>query len=179
MAKSKKKPSTTQLLTVPRGPVDLASYDTRAKPGFSGNKKQGTAALAAMGGELSDLQERLFAEGLSGGQRRVLLVLHGMDTSGKGGIIRHTLGPGDPHGVHVKSFKAPTPAELRHEFLWRVERELPKPGIIGVFDRSHYEDVLIARVRRLVDRRELTGRYRVINELERRLVDEGTIVVKC
>jgi PPK2 family polyphosphate:nucleotide phosphotransferase len=179
MAKSKKKPSTTQLLTLPPGPVDLTSYDTRAKPGFSGSKKQGTAALAAMGGELSDLQERLFAEGLSGGHRRVLLVLQGMDTSGKGGIIRHTLGLVDPQGLHVKSFKAPTRAELRHEFLWRVERELPKPGIIGVFDRSHYEDVLIARVHQLVGRRELTSRYKTINMFEKRLVDEGTVVVKC
>src|SRR3954463_12986575 len=179
MAKSKQKPSTTQLLTVPPGPVDLASYDTRAKPGFSGNKKQGTAALAAMGGELSDLQERLFAEGVSGGHRRVLLVLQGMDTSGKGGIIRHALGLVDPQGLRIKSFKAPTRAELRHEFLWRVERELPRPGLIGVFDRSHYEDVLIARVHQLVGRRELTSRYKAINLFEKRLVDEGTVVVKC
>jgi len=179
MAKSKQKPSTTQLLTVPPGPVDLTSYDTRAKPGFSGNKKQGTAALAAMGRELSDLQERLFAEGVSGGTRRVLLVLQGMDTSGKGGIIRHALGLVDPQGLRIKSFKAPSRAELRHEFLWRVERELPPPGIIGVFDRSHYEDVLIARVHQLVGRRELTSRYKTINMFEKRLVDEGTVVVKC
>jgi PPK2 family polyphosphate:nucleotide phosphotransferase len=179
MAKSKSKPSTTQLLTVPRGPVDLASYDTRATPGFTGNKKKGTAALAALGPELSDLQERLFAEGLSGGTRRLLLVMQGMDTSGKGGIIRHAFGLVDPQGLHIKSFKAPTRAELRHDFLWRVERELPKPGLIGVFDRSHYEDVLIARVRELVGRRELSSRYEAINEFEKRLVDEGTVVVKC
>ena len=179
MAKPKKDPSTTQLLTVPPGPVDLSSYDTRATPGFSGNKKKGAAALAAMGAELSDLQERLFAEGISGGTRRVLLVMQGMDTSGKGGTIRHSLGLVDPQGLHIKSFKAPTKAELRHDFLWRVQRELPKPGLIGVFDRSHYEDVLIARVRKLVSRRELTSRYRAINEFERRLVAGGTVVVKC
>jgi len=179
MAKPKKDPSTTQLLAVPPGPVDLTSYDTRAKPGFPGGKKKGAATLLAMGDELSGLQERLFAEGISGGRRRVLLVLQGMDTSGKGGIIRHALGLVDPQGLHIKSFKAPTAAELRHDFLWRIKRELPKPGLIGVFDRSHYEDVLIARVRNLVPRRDLTSRYRAINEFEKRLVDDGTVVVKC
>jgi PPK2 family polyphosphate:nucleotide phosphotransferase len=179
VAKQQTPPSTTEALGVPRGPVDLASYDTRAKPGFDGNKKKGKGALFALGDELSDLQERLFAEGVSGGRRRVLLVLQGMDTSGKGGIVRHSLALVDPQGLHITSFKAPTKAELRHGFLWRVERELPRPGIIGVFDRSHYEDVLIARVRGLVPRAEITRRYREINDVERRLVDEGTVVVKC
>jgi PPK2 family polyphosphate:nucleotide phosphotransferase len=180
MAKSEKKePSTTGALRVPRGPVELAAYDTEATPGFPGGKKKGKAALYALGDELSDLQERLFAEGLTGGRRRVLLVLQGMDTSGKGGIVRHSLALVDPQGLHIKSFKAPTRAELRHDFLWRVQRELPGPGIIGVFDRSHYEDVLIARVRRLVPRAEITKRYKAINDFERRLVDDGTVVVKC
>jgi PPK2 family polyphosphate:nucleotide phosphotransferase len=180
MAKSKKKqPSTITTLTVPRGPVDLTSYDARAKPTFPGNKEQGKAALQAMGSELSDLQERLFAEGLHGGTRRVLLVLQGMDTSGKGGTVRHVLGLVDPQGLHLKAFKAPTRTELRHEFLWRVERELPAAGMIGVFDRSHYEDVLVGRVRKMVARREITSRYKAINDFERRLVDEGTVVVKC
>jgi PPK2 family polyphosphate:nucleotide phosphotransferase len=178
MAKTKQ-PSTTETLTVPPGPVDLASYDSAATPGFPGGKKKGKAALFALGGKLSDLQERLFAEGLSGGTRRVLLVLQGMDTSGKGGIVRHSLALVDPQGLHIKSFKAPTRAELRHDFLWRIERELPKPGLIGVFDRSHYEDVLIARARQLVPRAEINRRYQAINELEKRLVDEGTVVVKC
>jgi PPK2 family polyphosphate:nucleotide phosphotransferase len=174
-----KQPSTTEALRVPRGPVDLTAYDTRATPGFSGKKQKGKAALYAMGEGLSDLQERLFAEGRSGGRRRVLLVLQGMDTSGKGGIVRHSLALVDPQGLHIKSFKAPTRAELRHEFLWRVERELPEPGIIGVFDRSHYEDVLITRVRGLVPRAEITKRYRAINAFEKRLTEDGTVVVKC
>jgi PPK2 family polyphosphate:nucleotide phosphotransferase len=178
MAKTKQ-PSTTETLTVPPGPVDLASYDSGATPGFPGGKKKGKAALFALGEKLSDLQERLFAEGLSGGNRRVLLVLQGMDTSGKGGIVRHSLALVDPQGLHIKSFKAPTRAERRHDFLWRIERELPKPGLIGVFDRSHYEDVLIARARRLVPRAEINRRYQAINDLEKRLVDEGTVVVKC
>ena len=180
MAKSRnKQPSTTEALTVPRGPVDLSTYDPRGKPGFDGSKKKGKGALYALGEELSDLQERLYAEGVSGGNRRVLLVLQGMDTSGKGGILRHALGLVDPQGLHIKAFKAPTAAELRHDFLWRVEREVPRPGIIGVFDRSHYEDVLIARVRKLVPRREIAARYRQINAFEKRLVDEGTVVLKC
>ena len=166
-------------LRLPRGPVDLASYDPGGKPGFRGTKKDGEARLAALAPELADLQERLYAEGTTGSSRRVLVVLQGMDTSGKGGIVRHTLGLVDPQGVHIKSFKKPTRAELRHPFLWRIERELPRPGLIGVFDRSHYEDVLVVRVHDLVPRREVTGRYRTINDFEKRLVDEGTVVVKC
>jgi PPK2 family polyphosphate:nucleotide phosphotransferase len=171
--------STLDALRVPPGPVDLASYDTRATPCFDGGKKKGKAALHALGDELSDLQERLFAEGRSGGRRRILLVLQGMDTSGKGGIVRHSLALVDPQGLHTTSFKAPTEEELRHDFLWRVDKQLPGPGIIGVFDRSHYEDVLIARVRSLVPPEEVEARYGQINDFERRLVDEGTVVVKC
>jgi PPK2 family polyphosphate:nucleotide phosphotransferase len=182
VAKSKNKKKQASLgerLLIPQGPVDLASYDTRAKPGFAGKKKQGKAALYAMGDELSDLQERLFAEGMTGGHRSVLLVLQGMDTSGKGGIVRHSVALVDPQGLHIKSFKAPTRAEKRHDFLWRVERELPKPGIIGVFDRSHYEDVLIAKVRELASAEEIERRFDAINEFEKRLADEGTVIVKC
>jgi PPK2 family polyphosphate:nucleotide phosphotransferase len=181
MAKSKKKKhrALVETLTVPRGPVDLASYDARATPGFAGGKKKGKAALEALGRPLSDLQERLFAEGLSGGNRAVLLVLQGMDTSGKGGVLRHAVGLVDPQGLHIKSFKRPTRAELRHEFLWRIERELPGPGMIGVFDRSHYEDVLVPRVHGELPRTEITARYKAINDFEKRLVDGGTVVVKC
>jgi PPK2 family polyphosphate:nucleotide phosphotransferase len=178
-SRKSQQPSTREALRVPPGPVDLSTYDTRATPGFDGGKKKGKAALFALGDELSDLQERLFAEGMSGGRRRVLLVLQGMDTSGKGGIVRHSLALVDPQGLHTKSFKAPTAAELRHDFLWRVERELPRPGIIGVFDRSHYEDVLIARVRSLVPPQEVEARYGQINDFERRLTEAGTVVVKC
>ena len=172
-------PSFTERLTVPRGPVDLASYDPHGKPGFDRPKREGKAALYAMGDELADLQERLFAEGRTGGTRNILLVLQGMDTSGKGGVIRHAVGLVDPQGVRITSFKAPTDEERTHDFLWRVERRLPDPGIIGVFDRSHYEDVLIARVRALAPPEEIERRYDAINEFEKRLVDNGTTVVKC
>jgi PPK2 family polyphosphate:nucleotide phosphotransferase len=178
MAKSTRL-TVTQALTVPQELVDLAAYDTRATPGFDGDKADGKQALAGMAESLSDLQERLFAEGRSGGERSVLLVLQGMDTSGKGGVMRHAVGLFDPQGVHIKSFKAPTDEEREHDFLWRVGRETPAPGMIGIFDRSHYEDVLIGRVRKLVSEAEIEARYDAINAFEQRLVDAGTTVVKC
>lgn len=161
------------------GPVDLAGIDTDSAPGYDGDKASGTADLAAMGDELADLQERLFAEGKADGTRSVLLVLQGMDTSGKGGTLRHTVGLVDPQGVRITSFKAPTEEERSHDFLWRIEKALPGPGMLGVFDRSHYEDVLIARVRELALPDEIRRRYAAINEFEQRLVDGGTTVVKC
>jgi PPK2 family polyphosphate:nucleotide phosphotransferase len=164
---------------LPPGPVDLTAIDTRATPGFKGGKREGKAALFALGDDLSDLQERLFAEGRSGSTRRLLLVLQGMDTSGKGGVLRHTVGLVDPQGVHITSFKAPTEEERAHDFLWRIRRALPEAGYIGVFDRSHYEDVLIARVRELADPDEIERRYDAINDFERELVDGGTTIVKC
>jgi PPK2 family polyphosphate:nucleotide phosphotransferase len=171
--------SIIEALTVPRGPVELSSYDARATPLFQGLKKEGKGALAAMGAELSDLQERLFAEGRSGGTRSVLFVLQGMDTSGKGGLSRHAFALVDPQGVHITSFKAPSKAELRHDFLWRIQKEAPRAGFIGVFDRSHYEDVLIAKVRGLAEPEEIERRYDAINSFEGRLVAAGTVVVKC
>jgi PPK2 family polyphosphate:nucleotide phosphotransferase len=166
-------------LRVPPGPVDLTTYDADGKPGFEGDKADGKAALSALAGPLADLQERLFAHGRAGGNRRILLVLQGMDTSGKGGVMRHAVGLFDPQGVHIKAFKAPTEEERSHDFLWRVERELPDAGMIGIFDRSHYEDVLVARVRGLADATEIERRYDAINTFERLLVDGGTTVVKC
>lgn len=167
------------LLRLQPGPVDLAAIATDATPGFTGGKSAGRAELLTIGEELADLQERLWAEGRVGGSpRRVLLVLQGMDTSGKGGTLRRTVGLVDPQGVRITSFKAPTADELAHDFLWRIERALPEPGYLGVFDRSHYEDVLIARVRSLVPPEEIERRYDAIVDFERRLVAEGTTVVK-
>lgn len=161
------------------GPVDLAAIATDATPGFDGDKAAGLAALAALGAELAELQERLWAEGRSGARRRILLVLQGMDTSGKGGTLRHTVGLMDPQGVRITSFKAPTEEERAHDFLWRIERALPDAGYVGVFDRSHYEDVLIARVRGFAPPEEIERRYGAIVDFERRLVDTGTTIVKC
>jgi len=156
----------------------LADVDPDATPGFDGNKKDGEKALAAGEPELDGLQELLFAN-TEHDPRSVLLVLQAMDTAGKGGIVRHVVGSVDPQGVDLHSFKAPTKEELSHDFLWRVERELPGPGRIGVFDRSHYEDVLIGRVRQLADAAEIERRYGAIVDFENRLAASGTVIVKC
>lgn len=168
-----------ELLRVPAGEVDLTTYDTRGTAGFSGSKDDGKAALEDLGAEVSDWQERLFAEGRTGGQRSILLVLQGMDTSGKGGVIRHGAGLMDPQGLKITSFKAPTPAEKRRGFLWRIRQAVPGAGMVGIFDRSHYEDVLIARVRELVTPNVWTRRYEQINEFEAELAASGVTIVKC
>ncbi|MFZ2015873.1 MAG: PPK2 family polyphosphate kinase [Nocardioides sp.] len=161
------------------GAVDLSAIPTDASPGFDGGKTKGKAALFALGNELSDLQERLWAEKTTGSPRRVLLVLQGMDTSGKGGVLRHTVGLVDPQGVKITSFKAPTDEERRHHFLWRIRNALPHPGYLGVFDRSHYEDVLIVRVHDQVDLRTVESRYDQINAFEAELAAQGVVIVKC
>jgi PPK2 family polyphosphate:nucleotide phosphotransferase len=171
--------SLTDQLRLPSGPVTLADLDTSARPGFTGSKRDGGKALRDLGPELADLQERMFADAYTGGSRRVLLVLQGMDTSGKGGVIDHTLGLLSPNGFRLTSFKKPTPEELEHDFLWRIEREVPDAGMVGVFDRSHYEDVLVVRVHELADPDEIERRYSAINKWEKRLVDAGTVVLKC
>jgi PPK2 family polyphosphate:nucleotide phosphotransferase len=168
----------SDLLRVPAGPVDLSALDTRATPGFDGDKAAGKAELDALGPRLSDLQERLHAEGVSGGRRSLLLVLQGMDTAGKGGVVRHVIGQVDPQGCEIASFKAPTKEELTHDFLWRIRKRLPGPGKLGVFDRSHYEDVLVVRVHGLVPRSTWSRRYGAINRFEARLVTDQIRVVK-
>ncbi len=179
MAKSPKPAArVSDLLRVPAGPVDLSALDTRATPGFDGGKAAGKAALAALGPRLSDLQERLHAEGVSGGRRSLLLILQGMDTSGKGGVVRHVIGQVDPQGCEIASFKAPTREELAHDFLWRIRRRLPGPGRLGVLDRSHYEDVLVVRVHDLVPRSTWSRRYASINRFEAQLVERDIRVVK-
>lgn len=169
-------------LRLPIGPVDLAAWDTRATPGFPGRgKADARAATAAVEPELSELQEQLYACGRAGvdGVPSVLLVLQGMDTSGKGGVIRHAIGLVDPQGVKIKAFRAPTAEERRHPFLWRITRELPPPGLIGIFDRSHYEDVLVVRVNELVAKSVWSARYRSINNWEAKLAAKGTVLIKC
>lgn len=161
----------------PRTP--LADLDPRATIGFDGDKAAGKEALAAVGAELSELQERLHADGVRGGRRSVLVVLQGMDTSGKGGTIRKVAGTVDPLGVRIAAFGRPTPEELEHDFLWRIERRMPAPGQLVFFDRSHYEDVLAARVRGLAQDDEIDRRYDAINDFERAYVEEGGVIVKC
>lgn len=159
--------------------LDLAGVDTSATPGFVGGKEAGEIALADGAEELADLQEQLFAASRTGGDTRsVLLVLQAMDTAGKGGIVKHVIGSVDPQGVAFASFKAPTEEEKAHDFLWRIRPRVPGPGMIGVFDRSHYEDVLIHRVRGFSTPEVIEQRYPQIVDFELELVAAGTTIVK-
>lgn len=159
--------------------LDLAGVDTSATPGFVGGKEAGEIALADGAEELADLQEQLFAASRTGGDTRsVLLVLQAMDTAGKGGIVKHVIGSVDPQGVAFASFKAPTDEEKAHDFLWRIRPRVPGPGMIGVFDRSHYEDVLIHRVRGFSTPEVIEQRYPQIVDFELELVAAGTTIVK-
>ncbi|MGF9646827.1 PPK2 family polyphosphate kinase [Pseudarthrobacter oxydans] len=156
----------------------LASVDPDSTPGYSGSKVDGKALLADLDDELGELQEKLFAESRFGGRKRILLILQAMDTAGKGGIVNHVMAAMDPQGVQFKAFKAPTDEEKSYDFLWRIEKEVPAAGMVGVFDRSHYEDVLIHRVHGWTSPDEIKRRYGAINEFEARLRDSGTKVVK-
>jgi PPK2 family polyphosphate:nucleotide phosphotransferase len=178
VAKRAKTSTLAQQLRLPAGPVDLASTDPRATPGFNGDKAAGKTALAELDATVSELQELLYAHGRTGGQRRLLLVVQGMDTAGKGGVLRHAVGLLDPQGVRIEAFKAPTAEERKRGFLWRIRNALPTPGEVGVFDRSHYEDVLVARVNKLARPDVIERRYDAINKFEQELVDSGCVVIK-
>lgn len=167
-----------ELILMP-GEVDLSRYATDSTPAIKGGRTDAEAALADLGPGLLELQSRLFALGRSGVHRQLLLVLQGMDTAGKGGVLVKTVGLMDPQGLKITSFQAPTADELAHDFLWRVEKVVPKAGYVGVFDRSHYEDVLIGRVRQIAPAEEIERRYAAINDFERRLADAGTVILKC
>jgi PPK2 family polyphosphate:nucleotide phosphotransferase len=157
----------------------LSDVDTRSTPGYSGAKADGKRDLQTGLDELNQLQERLFAESRVGVTKdSVLLILQAMDSAGKGGIVRHVVGGVDPQGTALTAFKAPTDEELEHDFLWRVAKRLPEPGFIGVFDRSHYEDVLIGRVRSLASADEIERRYDAINEFEAEVAASGTRIIK-
>ncbi|MBH0025040.1 polyphosphate kinase 2 family protein [Salinibacterium sp. SWN248] len=165
-------------LTPVTADFELASIDPSSTPEFDGNKKDAEKALKKNGERLAALQERLFAESKFDGKRRVLLVLQAMDTAGKGGILRHVIGGVDPQGVQIHAFKAPTVEEKSHDFLWRIRKELPGAGFIGVFDRSHYEDVLIHRVRGFSTPETVEERYGIIQEFENELIAQGTTIIK-
>jgi PPK2 family polyphosphate:nucleotide phosphotransferase len=158
--------------------LDLAALDRSATPGWEGGKDEARAFMAERGRLLSELQERLFAHGRTGGDRSVLLIVQGLDTAGKGGIVRHVVGMVDPQGVALRAFGVPTAEERRHHYLWRVRRALPRPGLIGVFDRSHYEDVLVTRVDGLLEEDAVPRRFAEINRFERQVAASGTTIVK-
>jgi PPK2 family polyphosphate:nucleotide phosphotransferase len=167
------------------GPVDLSQIDPRSTPGLPGGNVVGKDAkawarehVAQVGAHLAELQERLFASARAGSAHRLLLLLQAMDAGGKDGTIEHVAGTMNPLGLRIVSFGKPTPEELRHHFLWRIRRALPGPGLIGVFNRSHYEDVLVARVHDLVPPEAWGKRYAEINRFEARLVGTGLTVLK-
>lgn len=152
--------------------VDLHDWPTDDDGGWDrGEARDRTGHL---NGELESLQELLFAEGL----HKVLVVIQATDTGGKDGTIRHVFDGVNPQGVKVASFTKPTPRELAHDYLWRVHAHTPGAGEITIFNRSHYEDVLVVRVRDLVPQSRWRRRYAHINDFERMLVDEGTTIVK-
>ena len=142
------------------------------------DKARGRKQTAASAGELAELQERLFACGKLGDRRRVLLLLQARDAGGKDGTVKHVVGLVNPAGVRITSFGPPTEQELAHDFLWRVERALPTAGQIGVFNRSHYEDVLVARVHQLVPAEVWQARYGQISAWEQALAADGCTLVK-
>jgi len=159
---------------VPGEKVDLNKWDPNDKSIFPMGKKVGKEHLHQLNSELETLQELLYAEG----KHKVLIVLQAMDTGGKDGTIRHVFEGVNPQGVKVASFKAPTREELAHDYLWRVHKHTPGKGEIVIFNRSHYEDVLVVRVHDLVPKGVWSRRYEHISSFEKTLVDEGTTILK-
>jgi PPK2 family polyphosphate:nucleotide phosphotransferase len=155
-----------------RGRSNVAAIDPSETHGVK--RHQADELTLADDEHIMSLQDCLHAEA----KRSVLIVLQGMDTSGKDGTIRHALRGLNPQGVRIVSFKEPTPNERRHDFLWRVRRQLPRPGEIVIFNRSHYEDVLIAKVRKLASPDVIEERYGLINRFEADIVKQGTVIVK-
>lgn len=154
--------------------IRLADIDTRWTPGFDGDKDDSLAELERLQGRLAELQDVLYAQN----QHRVLVVLQAMDSGGKDGTIRHVFRDVDPIGVKMASFKKPTEAELAHDYLWRVHPHVPGNGEMVVFNRSHYEDVLVVRVHEWVSEKQIAKRFGHIRDFERLLTDEGTTIVK-
>ena len=164
--------STQRLMLPPGSPIHLTAFDPEYSAGIE--KQTGEPRIRASTKRLTELQERLYAEG----KRSVLIVLQAMDAGGKDGAIKQVMGPLNSQSCYVASFKKPTNRELAHDFLWRVHQRVPAKGEIGIFNRSHYEDVLVAKVHKLVDDETITRRYAHINSFEHLLSDGGTRVLK-
>ena len=176
-----------QALRVVPGETQLADIDPRSTPGLPGRRTTGSDPKAwareqveTIGAELFTEQEKLFADAKvdEAGGRSLLLVLQARDCGGKDGTIKRVAGAMNPLGLRIVGFGAPTAEERRHDFLWRIRKALPPRGYVGVFNRSHYEDVLVVRVNELAPESAWRPRYRKINDFERKLVAEGTVVVK-
>src|SRR2546423_3073528 len=169
-----------RLRIAPGTAVDLGAIDPASTPGApaKADKKWAAAQLTDIGAALGRYQEMLYAAKAAGSRQRLLLVLQAMDCGGKDGTVRKVAGAMNPQGLHIVAFGKPTEEERRHDFLWRIRRALPAPGFVGVFNRSHYEDVLVVRVHQVVPREEWEGRYDQINAFERELVEDGVTLVK-
>lgn len=165
------------LLQVTPG-FQLRGVNPDSTPGTRSDKARGLAQVDYVTRQMRHLQERLYARSWTGSPDRVLVILQAMDAAGKGGLVNHVFGSLKPYGLELTAFKAPTPEERAHDFLWRVEPHVPAPGSIGLFDRSHYEDVLVQRVHRLAPPEEIERRYGAINDFERRITDDGVRIVK-
>ncbi len=163
-----------QYLVKPESKVTLSEWDPNDTGKFKGGKKKGLAQLEKLNDKLEALQELLFAEH----KHKVLIVLQAMDTGGKDGVIRRVFDGVNPSGVRVVSFKAPTPEELAHDFLWRIRKGVPNIGEMVIFNRSQYEDVLVVRVHNLVPPEVWGARFEQINEFERELAENGTTILK-
>jgi PPK2 family polyphosphate:nucleotide phosphotransferase len=161
------------------GAVALDGIDPGATPGIQGRKAADRLLDRHLGAALKTLQGRLFAQGRSGGNVRALLVLQGMDASGKSGLIKQIVRRSNPLGIKIVSFGPPTAEERSHDFLWRVRRRLPGDGELGIFDRSHYEDVVAVLARGRIDEDDAERRRATINAFEQELRASGTTVVKC
>ncbi|MDT7765335.1 MAG: hypothetical protein QOC63_4755 [Mycobacterium sp.] len=157
----------------------VANLDTNATPGFKGKKSDAAQLQPERNERFAQLQEMLYANSRAADDNRsLLLVLQGMDTAGKGGIVKHVVGAANPQGIRYTAFGVPTEEERQHNYLWRIRRALPPAGHIGVFDRSHYEDVLVVRVHNIVPPEVWGRRYDEINRFEQKLVDEGMTIIK-
>jgi PPK2 family polyphosphate:nucleotide phosphotransferase len=153
----------------------LKSIKADDKSERSGDKAKDTLELEKLASKINALQDILYAQG----KHKILLILQGMDASGKDGTVKHVFSECDPLGIRLASFKGPTPDELAHDYLWRVHKEVPQKGEIVIFNRSHYEDVLIVKVHDWIDDAECKRRYAQINAFEKLLAETGTVIIKC
>ncbi|PWG60448.1 PPK2 family polyphosphate kinase [Bifidobacterium catulorum] len=161
-----------------QGVIDLADVRGGSTPGFHATAEEGERFIQLSATEIARYQNLLYANGAKGGRRRLLIVLQGMDASGKGGIVRHVFRQVNPMGVHYHGFGRPTDEEASHDFLWRIRRELPQDGWISIFDRSHYEDVVMPNVYGTMEEKAWRPRYDTIRRFEKGLVADGCAIIK-
>ncbi|MFT8638954.1 PPK2 family polyphosphate kinase [Bifidobacterium sp.] len=158
--------------------VVLGDVDCESTPGFESRKSDAKEFVSLSSDEIGNYQSLLYANGVKGSRRRILIVLQGMDTSGKGSMVEHVFSQTNPMGIHYHGFGAPTQKELNHDYLWRIRRELPKDGWISIFDRSHYEDIVMPRIFGTYPRQIWEARYDEINDFEHRLTQDGCVIIK-